>query len=63
MTELYKLIINQLMHTLIKVNYLSLISGIALINLGKYDEAIIMYDNALQINPLNADTYSKKGYF
>ena len=51
------------MHTLIKVNYLSLISGIALINLGKYDEAIIMYDNALQINPLNADTYSKKGYF
>ena len=58
------MISNHLMHTLTKVNYLySYIKGIALINQGKFDEAIDMYDYALEINPANADTYSKKGWF
>ena len=46
----------------IKVRSLDLfLSGVALENLGKYDEAIIMYDHALKLNPNDAGTYCNKG--
>ena len=35
--------------------------GIALLNLKKIDEAIIMYDESILINPHNADTYFNRG--
>ena len=46
----------------IKVRSLDLfLSGVALENLGKYDEAIIMFDHALKSNPNNAVIYTNKG--
>ena len=46
--RLIQMIIRQI---LIKVEYFDLFSGVALDNLGKFDEAITMYDRALKINP------------
>ena len=37
------------------------ILGVALGNLGKFDEAITMYDHALKINPNECMTYANKG--
>ena len=48
-------------HTPIKVRVIDLFSGVALMNLGKFEEAIIMYDRALKINPNDAETYTDKG--
>ena len=46
----------------IKVRSLDLfLSGVALENLGKYDEAIIMYDHSLKLNPNYALAYYNKG--
>ena len=50
-----------LTHSLIKVRNLDLFSGIALNNLGKFNEAIEMYDRALQINSNSSVTYHNKG--
>ena len=36
-------------------------SGVALYKLGKFNEAILMYDRAIQINPKNAEAYYNKG--
>ena len=36
-------------------------SGVALRNLRKYEEAIIMFDQGLKINPNDAKTYFNKG--
>ena len=49
-------------HTPIKVRVIDLFSGVALMNLGKFEEAIIMYDRALKINPNDAKTYLNKGH-
>ena len=35
--------------------------GVALNNLGRYDEAIKSYDLAIQLNPLNAEAWDNKG--
>ena len=51
MTVLYRLIQMIIRQILIKVEYFDLFSGVALTNLGKFDEAIIIYDRALKINP------------
>ena len=42
------------MHILTKVRYIELFSGVAFDNLGKFDEAIKMYDQTLKINPNDA---------
>ena len=42
------------MHILTKVRYIELFSGVAFHNLGKFDEAIKMYDQTLKINPNDA---------
>jgi Flp pilus assembly protein TadD len=36
--------------------------GIALEDLGKYDEAIQAFDKALELDPQNAEAWSEKGY-
>ena len=48
-------------HILTKVRYLNLISGLAFDNLGKFDDAIKMYNQALKINPNDANAYVNKG--
>ena len=48
-------------HILIKVKDLILFLGVSLEKLGKINEAISMYDIALQINPKNANVYYNKG--
>ena len=45
----------------IKVNDINLFSEVALCNLGKANEAIIMYDRALEINPQDKETYCNIG--
>jgi tetratricopeptide (TPR) repeat protein len=35
--------------------------GVALYNLGKYDEAIKAYDMAIEINPRDTDAWNNKG--
>ena len=39
--------------------YLSL--GLALHEIKKYDQALVMYDKAIEFNPKNADFYFRKG--
>ena len=48
-------------HMPVKVRVFYVFSGDALDFLGKFEEAIIMYDRALKINPNNAKTYVNKG--
>ena len=45
----------------VKVRALDLFLGVALNNLGKFDEAIVMYDRALKINPNESKIYFNKG--
>ena len=47
--------------TIIKVGNYYLILGVTLYNLGLYDQALTMYDHALEVNPNHAKTYHKKG--
>ena len=49
------------MHMLTKVRVLDLIPGVAFDNLGKFDDAIKMYNQALKINPNDANAYINKG--
>lgn len=44
----------------IKVKIHNNYKGLALKKLGKFNDAIIMYDRALLINPNDADTYHRK---
>ena len=48
-------------HILLKVINFALFSGIALEDLGKFNEAITMYDRAIQIDPNIAYAYTSKG--
>ena len=49
-------------HIIAKVRSLDLFSsGVALDHLRKYDEAIIMYNHALKLDPNDAGTYCNKG--
>ena len=48
-------------HIIIKVQDSDLIVGVSLEKLGKVDEAIIMYDGALYINPNHENSYYNKG--
>ena len=50
-----------LQHILTKVKISSYYSGNALHELHKYNDAIIMYDSAIQINPNYAKAYFNKG--
>ena len=61
MTALWRLILRIIRQILIKVGYFDLFSGVALRNLEKFDEAIIMYDRALKINPYDCTAYVNKG--
>ena len=45
----------------IKVYFLDLFPGIALEGLGKFEEAIMMYDQYLKINPNDPVAYFNKG--
>ena len=45
----------------IKVINLINYSGNALNYLGKFNEAIMMYNRAIELNPTNADTFYNKG--
>ena len=48
-------------HILRKVKDLILFKGVSLEKLGKINEAISMYDRALEINPKNANVYYNQG--
>ena len=50
-----------LQHILTKVKISSYNSGNALHELDKYNDAIIMYDSAIKINPNYATAYFNKG--
>lgn len=45
----------------IKVNILLYYSGVALEKLGKFNEAIVMFDRSIQLNPNQAGVYFNKG--
>ena len=61
MIELFKQIRMMQKYILIKVIDVYLFSGVALSNLGKINEAIIMYDRALEMNPYDKETYCNMG--
>ena len=48
-------------HILTKVNISSYNTGTALRKLNKHNDAIIMYDSAIKINPNDATAYFNKG--
>ena len=52
-----------LQHILIKVKISSYYSGNTLLELHKFNDAIIMYDSAIKINPNDARAYSNKGKY
>ena len=44
-----------------KGKFLNLFQGLALSDIGKFDEAIVMHDLAISINPKLAKAYAYKG--
>ena len=58
---LFKSIQMMLQHILTKVKISSYSSANALHELHKYNDAIIMFDRAIQINPNDASAYFNKG--
>ena len=60
MIKPYNWILKIQMLTIIKVVNIYNI-GISLYNLKRYEEAIQMYDKAIQLNPQDSDFYNNKG--